>query len=100
MISQGNQYILTIMLSLIVIIPFGMRFLTSRGENIVSVYMAGINDGDDKHFSGAYGEKKSMYLSSWYMEGIFGEKKLISKGIYLSLILLIGLFSFAIGGIL
>lgn len=100
MISQGNQYILTIMLSLIVIIPFGMRFLTSRGENIVSVYMAGINDGDDKHFSGAYGEKKSMYLSSWYMEGIFGEKKLLSIGIYLSLILLIGLFSFAIGGIL
>lgn len=100
MISSTNQTLLTIMLGVIIILPFGMRCFTSRGENIVPVYMSGINSGDDKKFYSKCGEKKSMYLSSWYMQNIFGEKKLLPIGIYASLILIIGFFSYAIGGIL
>lgn len=99
-ISQANQEILTIMLAVIVVLPFGMRFLTSRGENISSIYMAGVNSGDDKKFYSAYGDKKSLYLSSWYMNNIFGEKKLLPIGIYISLIIIIGFSAYAIGGIL
>lgn len=100
LISNINQTLLTIMLGVIIILPFGMRFFTSRGENIVPVYMSGINSGDDKNFYSAYGEKKNMYLSSWYMENIFGEKKLLPIGIYISLILIIGFFTYTIGGVL
>lgn len=100
MISSTNQILLTIMLGVIIILPFGMRYFTSRGENIVPVYMSGINSGDDKKFYSKCGEKKSMYLSSWYMQNIFGEKRLLPIGIYASLILIIGFFSYAIGGIL
>ena len=38
LISNINQTLLTIMLGVIIILPFGMRFFTSRGENIVPVY--------------------------------------------------------------
>lgn len=100
MISSVNQTLLTIMLGVIIILPFGMRYFTSKGENIVPVYMSGINSGDDKRFYSKCGEKKSMYLSSWYMKNIFGEKRLLPIGIYISLILIIGLFSYAIGGAL
>lgn len=100
MISSTNQTLLTIMLGVIIILPFGMRYFTSRGENIVPVYMSGINSGDDKKFYSKCGEKKSMYLSSWYMQNIFGENRLLPIGIYASLILIIGFFSYAIGGIL
>ena len=48
----------------------------------------------------AYGDKKSLYLSSWYMNNIFGEKKLLPIGIYISLIIIIGFSAYAIGGIL
>lgn len=99
-ISSVNQTLLTIMLGVIIILPFGMRYFTSKGENIVPVYMSGINSGDDKRFYSKCGEKKSMYLSSWYMKNIFGEKRLLPIGIYTSLILIIGLFSYAIGGAL
>lgn len=99
-ISITNQVLLTIMLGVIIILPFGMRFFTSRDESIVPVYMSGINSGDDKKFYSIGGEKRSMYLSSWYMQNIFGEKKLLPVGIYISLILIIGIFSYVIGGVL
>lgn len=99
-ISEGNQQIIIIMLGLIIILPFGMRFLTSRNEHIVPIYMAGINEGDNKHFLGGKGESKKMYLSSWYMEKYFAEKKLLPLGIGATIILMVGIFSLAIGGAL
>ena len=99
LISNINQTLLTIMLGVIIILPFGMKFFTGKGENIVPVYMSGINSGDDKRFYSACGENKDMYLSSWYMEDIFGEKKLLPIGIYISLIIIIGFFAYTIGGV-
>lgn len=99
-ISYTNKVLLTIMLGVIVILPFGMRFITSRKEKLFPVYMGGVNSGDNKKFYSACGEKRSMYLSSWYMENVFGERKLLPIGIYLSLILIIGFFAYALGGIL
>lgn len=99
-ISRSNQQIIIIMLALIIILPFGMRVLTSRNEHIVPVYMAGINEGDNKHFIGGKGESKKMYLSSWYMEKYFAEKKVLPLGICISLVLIVGVFSLAIGGAL
>jgi ech hydrogenase subunit A len=81
MISQGNQHIMTMMLVMIIILPFGMRFLTSREEKLVTVYMGGVNTGDNRSFEGAIGGSKRMYLSSWYMQKYFGEKKLLPAGI-------------------
>lgn len=98
-ISQGNQFIMSIMLSMIVVVPFGIRFLTSSfEEKITTVYMSGVNAGDSKHFIDSFGNQKRMYLSSWYMDKTFGEKKLLNIGIILCLAIIIGVSIIVIGG--
>lgn len=97
-ISQGNQHIMVIMLGMITILPFGMNFLTSREEKIVTVYMGGINTGDNKHFEGSMGGNKKMYLSSWYMDKYFNERKLLTIGIFSVLLIIISIVLVAIGG--
>ena len=88
MISQGNQHIMTMMLVMIIILPFGMRFFTSREEKLVTVYMGGVNTGDNRNFEGSIGGSKKMYLSSWYMEKYFGEKKLLPIGILIGQVII------------
>lgn len=98
-ISQGNQFIMTIMLSMIVVVPFGIRFLTSSfEEKITTVYMSGVNSGDNRHFIDSFGNEKQMYLSSWYMDKTFGEKRLLNFGIILCLAIIVGASIIIIGG--
>jgi len=98
-ISQGNQFIMTIMLSMIILVPFGIRFLTSSFESkITTVYMSGVNSGDNRHFIDSFGNEKKMYLSSWYMDKTFGEKRLLNFGIILCLAIVVGTSIIVIGG--
>jgi len=100
MISQGNQYIMAIMLGLIFVLPVGMHYLKPKEDKIVTTYMGGINKGDNRHFEGALGEDKKMCLSSWYMQDIFGEKKLLPGGILVATALIVIVFALMIGGVL
>lgn len=99
-ISNGNYHIMIIMLTMITVLPFGMRFLTSREEKVVTAYMSGINTGDNRNFKGAIGGSKRMYLSSWYMDNYFGEKKLLPLGIIICTALIISMVGIAIGGVI
>lgn len=99
-ISNGNYHIMIIMLTMITVLPFGMRFLTSREEKVVTAYMSGINTGDNRNFNGAIGGSKRMYLSSWYMDNYFGEKKLLPLGIIICTALIISMVGIAIGGVI
>ncbi len=74
-IGAGNQQIMLLLLGMILLLPVGLRFLT-RGGRLTTVYMSGVNTGDDRHFIGAGGEEKRMYLSNWYMDRYFGEARL------------------------
>lgn len=100
LITEGNQLIMMTMLLLIAIIPFGMHYFTTRNEKVVTSYMGGINEGDNKHFTGSIGGTKKMYLASWYMESYFGEKKLLPVGLLISLIIIVTIFALAIGGLM
>lgn len=99
-ISNGNYHIMIIMLTMITVLPFGMRFLTSREEKVVTAYMSGINAGDNRNFKGAIGGDKRMYLSSWYMDNYFGEKKLLPVGVIICTALIISMVGIAIGGVI
>jgi ech hydrogenase subunit A len=99
-ISNGNYHIMIIMLTMITVLPFGMRFLTSREEKVVTAYMSGINAGDNRNFKGSIGGDKRMYLSSWYMDNYFGEKKLLPLGIIICTALIISMVGIAIGGVI
>ena len=98
-ISSGNQYIMLMLLGMILLLPLGLRFLT-RGAKLTSVYMSGLNEGDDRHFKGVGGEIKRMYLSNWYMERYFGEDKLFKISTLIAAALLVFILIYLVGSIL
>ena len=97
-ISEGNQYIMLMLLAMILLLPLGLRLL-SHGK-ISTVYMGGINSGDNRHFEGAGGEMKRMYLSNWYMERYFGEQRLFKIAALICLALLVFALIYLTGSVL
>ncbi len=97
-ISEGNQHIMLMLLAMILLLPLGLRFLT-RGK-LTTVYMGGINAGDNRHFEGAGGETKRMYLSNWYMERYFGEQRLFKIAALICLALLVFALIYLTGSVL
>jgi ech hydrogenase subunit A len=98
-ISIGNQQIMLLLLGMILLLPVGLSFLT-RGGKLTTVYMSGVNTGDDRHFTGFAGEEKRMYLSNWYMERYFGKGRLFIAGTILSAGMLVFALIYIIGSIL
>ena len=98
-ISSGNMKIMLMMLFAIVILPVAVRFLTFGKKNkIVISYMGGANAGDDRNFTDSFGNKKPIYLTNWYMEDYFGEKKILKPSIILATTALVVLMVIVIGG--
>lgn len=98
-ISSGNVLIMLMMIFMIILLPILVRFLTLGKKNkIVMSYMGGANTGDDRSFINSMGEPKQMYLTNWYMEDWFGEKKLWKPSIILSTAAVIVLLVIVIGG--
>ena len=62
--------------------------------------MSGINSGDNRHFQGAGGETKRMYLANWYMERYFGEQRLFKIAALICLALLVFALIYLMGSIL
>ena len=100
-ISAGNINIMIFMLCMIAVLPFAIRYLTfGRKPKTVSSYMSGVNVGNDREFIDSFGNKKEIYLSSWYMTEYFGEKRLLVPSIVLAASFLVGILSIALGGII
>ncbi|MHB1484273.1 MAG: NADH-quinone oxidoreductase subunit 5 family protein [Saccharofermentanales bacterium] len=100
-ISKGNINIMLLMLCAIVILPFAVRFLTFGKKNkVVISYMGGANSGDDRHFIDSFGNDKAMYLTNWYMDDYFGERKILKPSVYLSSAGLVTFLIVVIGGAL
>jgi len=95
-ISLGNQQIMLMLLCMILLLPIGLSFLT-RGGKLTTVYMGGVNTGDDRHFTGFAGEEKRMYLSNWYMERYFGKGRLLIAGTVLSAGMLVFALIYIVG---
>ncbi|HEX3037600.1 MAG TPA: proton-conducting transporter membrane subunit [Oscillospiraceae bacterium] len=98
-ISVGNTNIMLMMLCLILILPVAVRLLTFGKKNkIVMSYMSGANVGDDRKFTNSFGKEEKLYLSNWYMEDLFGEKKILKPSLILASAAIIILMIIAIGG--
>ena len=101
MISSTDINIMLMMLCMIVILPAAVQLLTrGRQHKVVVSYMAGVNEGDDRHFADSFGNPKSMYLANWYLDGLFGERKILKPSLLLSAFGLSILMILAIGGVL
>lgn len=74
-IGFDNMAIMGIVSAFIVAVIFGT--LGKAKKNIVPVYMAGITvDSSKRTFKGSFGQAREATSRNWYLEGIFGEKRL------------------------
>jgi ech hydrogenase subunit A len=100
-IGKGNIQIMVCMLCMIMFLPIGIRLLTfDKTSKQKNAYMCGINSGDDRTFVDSFDENKKLYLSNWYMEDLFGEKKILIPSIILSAVVLVIMVTVGIGGAL
>lgn len=98
-IDSGNQIIMTIMMGMIVVLPFALHFISTIDDRITSAYMGGVNAGDGRHFIDAYGEHKRMYLSNWYMQDLIYEHKISPVCTTTALLMIAMCAAMLIGGV-
>ncbi len=86
-IGGSDVIIMMLMLLLQFLIPIGCRLLSIGKSNKMTMsYVGGINAGDDRNYIDAFGRPRPLYMTNWYMEDYFGEKKLLLPCILLSAI--------------
>jgi ech hydrogenase subunit A len=84
---------------MIALMPILAIFLIyNRKEKMTMSYMAGANAGDDRHFVDAFGGIRPSYLSNWYMDNYFGEKRILFPSLCIAAGFVVVLMILAIGG--
>jgi ech hydrogenase subunit A len=97
-ISGGNQIIMLMMLGMIAILPFGLRLFSKMDDKITTVYMSGINRGDNRNYTNSMGGESKVFLSNWYLSRYFGEKMLLMNTVYLMAAFMMIMSIYLIGG--
>ncbi len=96
-ISAGNQMIMLLMLIMIALFPLGLRLASALDDKITSVYMAGVNLGDNRMYMDSMGEPKRVFLSNWYLVNLFGEGRLLQPALLGTAVFLAGMVLYTIG---
>ncbi len=100
-LALSDMIIVVIMLVIIFAVPLVSIFLTKhiKAENSLN-YLGGINMGDNKTFEDSFHNNRKLYLSGWYMEGIFSNARLWFPTAFVSAAIIIITIAMAIGGAL
>lgn len=96
-IQNSDHIIMIIMMLMLIIMPFTTKFLSSKRNKKASVYMSGVNEGNDIHFVDSFGKEKNLYLTNWYMTEIIHEEKVMSVSVPLMAFLYVVCFVFLLG---
>lgn len=83
-ITDGDFVIMAIMIICICLLPALMIVVNRRQDRRVLSYMSGFNTGDDRSFYDSEGNRQKQHLSNWYMQELFGEKKMLGPCLALS----------------
>ncbi|MBQ2609780.1 MAG: NADH-quinone oxidoreductase subunit L [Butyrivibrio sp.] len=98
-IGGSDVIIMMIMVAMVFIIPIGSRFLSiGKNSKMTMSYVAGVNAGDDRHYIDSFGKERALYMSNWYMDEIFGEKKFLKPCIYVATVLVAVMLIVVVGG--
>lgn len=99
--SNSNLRMMLFMVLAVFVVPF-ITYLMSKGVDSKKVtgYMNGINVGDNKHFVDAFGEEKELHVSNWYLENMFGEKKLFTPSVIIGLVFICAMLCTVIGNLI
>jgi ech hydrogenase subunit A len=89
------------MLIAVFVIPMVM-YLASRHINKTTVmtYMSGANTGNNKFFINSFGKNTRLFMTNWYMEDLFGEKRLLKTSLILATAVLVVAMCVMAGGVL
>ena len=99
-IASQNTSIVILMLLLLFIIPIILiPFYTKYRVKQTSVFLSGVNTGDDTSFRGSMGEVKKVELRNWYMPAMLHEAKLLLGGNVICTLVMLGGFFIAMGGV-
>ena len=93
--AADNMIIMCIMVAAIVVLA-GLFFGKTK-KKIVPIYLAGVNEGDNRTYVGSMQKDVKFSLRNWHMEKYFGEKKMNLIGGVLTVIMLIVGIGFMIG---
>lgn len=94
-ISTGDLWCMAIIALVVAIVLLSFKNTTKK--KVVPVYMAGAGiDFDQRTYLDSFGAEMKASQRNWYMEDIFGEKKMTLIGLSLSLCLLAGGFGYAV----
>lgn len=99
-IQNSDHIIMIIMMVMLVIMPFTTKLVLSKRNKKASVYMSGVNQGNDIHFIDSFGNEKNLYLTNWYMTDMINEKKIMAIGVPLMTFFYIVCFAFLLGEVL
>ena len=98
-IGGSDVIIMMIMVTMIFMIPIGSRFLSiGKKSKMTMSYVAGVNAGDDRHYIDSFGKERALYMSNWYMDEFFGEKKLLMPCIIVATVLVAVMLIIVVGG--
>ncbi len=98
-IGGSDVIIMMIMVAMVFMMPIGMRFLSIGKESKMTMsYVAGVNAGDDRHYIDSFGKERALYMSNWYMEDYFGEKKILWPCIWVAAVLVAVMLIVVVGG--
>lgn len=98
-ISQDNMIIMMIMLVAIFAVPL-ISWIGAKHADYQKAdrYINGVNAGDQMNYIDSMGEKKRFFLANWYMEDIFGEKKLWIPSVIISIVIILAYTVISVGG--
>lgn len=100
-LSAGNTNLMLLMLGMVLLMPIGMYvYVHLKEEKMVTAYMGGVNQGDNRSFTDSFGKPKEMYLANWYMDKYLNEKTLSLIGVATSAATLAVILMMALGGVL
>ena len=94
-ISTGNLWVMAVIALVVAIVVLSFKNTTKK--KVVPVYLSGAGiDFDKRTYLDSFGAEMKASQRNWYMEDVFGEKKMTLIGLSLSLCLLAGGFGYAI----
>lgn len=100
-LSDENLVILVAMIVVIALVIIAGFILTRlvKTKN-TTVYMSGIDTGDERHYVGAFDEERTMYHANWYLSDTIGTDRLMNVSTALAAAGLIIGMVLTIGGVL
>ena len=97
-LTQNNMIIMVLMVALVILLL--VIFFGKTKKRIVPIYLAGVNEGDDRTYIGSMDKDVQFTLRNWYMDNWFGENKMMAAGYVSTLVVIFWIMAIVVGGVL